>query len=807
MIRKIFLVAIICLNLFAQDTMPTTQNKIENTMPPKITVSEGIPAETNSSLPENWNVLDWKKHVENEANTSMPLNNSLPTNAQATVGSVFQQHSDIAFSGNYNELSSQALIANESLSGDNSIQNGYTSDFENSMIEESIDNPFVNLIDIPDTISCYIARDISFRWECPIDNMVYGGDIQSDGREARLKCENGCYSQKPCVNVGTADSNSTQEYLDLLCDFTANPSGCTYSYALSANGIRTINASFLATPENKQKYKLSVSTINDGNKFENLVTNMNNLIFDNNMTIRINKIAKNISFNISPILENNTTVGNVLINKITINMKENQKWICPSLQNIEVYEDNNMTYNCPSGNIVSLVGANSNSYSICNDGLYPADNQDGTFSSEQMCISMCKTGVKCEPNTTTMTTSTLEHSFREACLEGQPNCSNSNYDCKNARLSNEVIVNETVFDASRTPIITIQNSIAVAGTSRPRISNTQTGSETESEYQIIHREEWKDEAFQDMVNSAKYVISKTKIGEDSNSSSGYRKGITSGANYGQSSLSGVNSLSWNLKPKALDANNGQSYKLYALFEANIFYSGYNIEGNAVKKAKKVWYVKDSGSDVFHGIKFGDDIGYYELQKNVDENNITTLSKEFFPNIHATIDYKRFNTFSETWVAYSPASTLAPAFSTMVFDAQHQLPYWNIPLVENLNSLAYTMEGFVRRREPVPSSTKHYTGVFDGTGDGLLSLKVYVGYDINDLSYEEIFQKIDNEEFHEIYSMLEERLYKNAPRSDSSNTQLIDLYQYGPSNNTTIYATIKTKEEDIGKKGFIYVFFQ
>jgi hypothetical protein len=139
---------------------------------------------------------------------------------------------------------------------------------------------------------------------------------------------------------------------------------------------------------------------------------------------------------------------------------------------------------------------------------------------------------------------------------------------------------------------------------------------------------------------------------------------------------------------------------------------------------------------------------------------------------------------------------------------HNLPYWNIPVINDIGNLANELKGAVRRVENTTSGTiRHYNGNYDGTGDGMLVYSVYTGYSKNELDYEMIFDKIDAGEFLKIYKFKEERLYRNNPLSNTPESDLFEIYQYGPADSATVFVTIKPKQEDIGKKGFIYVFFQ
>ena len=292
---------LITIAVFAQDEMPSDKQKLENPMPAKVLVVDGVEPETNSTNPVNWNVTDFKKYIENETNGTLPLNSSLPTNTQSILNSINSKKAKTAFSGNYNQLTTGSLLANETFSDDDAIQKGFDEDLKDTIIGNSIDNPFVNLLDAPDAIKCYIARDIAFRWECPIDNMVYGGEMQSDGRNARLNCENNCFTQHSCAEVGSSKVDNNITYTDLECDFSANPSGCNFIYSISPTGIdvNTIKTHFEAN--NAKDFKLSVDVVDFKNESHNLITSMSGILIDDNLSINVYKSIKQLSLYLKPI--------------------------------------------------------------------------------------------------------------------------------------------------------------------------------------------------------------------------------------------------------------------------------------------------------------------------------------------------------------------------------------------------------------------------------------------------------------------------------------------------------------------------
>jgi len=802
-IKRIFVfvfVFLTFLNADSNNTTPSGVPRFENTLEPKAIIEKDMVVANDDDNITTYNIADLNKFLSENNNSTVKLNKNIATSTQAIMGGTLQ--ADTAYTSNPNKVTTPTLQNDNNFATDESVQNGFDDETKNSLLIKSMNNQYVKLLDIPDTINCYIARDISFRWECPTTNIVYGGDINSNGRSARLKCEEECYQQYSCQAIHSNLEDEMQTEKNFTCDFQINQNGCTYNKKFnSPKRVKNIYINF--EDDFDKNFKLTINTISPDNTNNFIIENTAGVLLENNTTIPINKNITGFNLQFIPISDNNATLN---VESISYNNKNGGSWICPILQNIDLYPENNITTTCSSGNVVTLTSENGSQYTICNDGLYGSDNSDGTFSTEEGCNSICKIGVTCRPNTTVMSTTELAHSFREGCIEGQAACNNETEDCKKARITKQVILNETVFDASSKGVKTVENTIAVDGVDRPRVNPIQpTGP---SDYEKIQREEWKDEAFKDMVLGSKYAISDIAIGEDSNASSGFRKGITSGTSYGSINANGVYSLSWNLKPRTLDVNNGIQYNLYAVIEVELFYYGYDQDANLIKKGKKIWYIKKNNSDDLEAIKYGDNIGRYEDSEVVDpDTNTSTFTSNFIENTTATIDYEHFNPILEEWVPYDPSSELAKSFKTMSFGI-HNLPYWNIPIINNIGNLTNELDGAVRSITDGQTGTvRHYSGAYDGTGDGMLAYTIYVGYSESKLDYEMLFDKIDSGEFPKIYKFKEDKLYRNKPKSNSPSNNLFEIYQYGGADSATIFVTIKPKPEDIGKKGFIYVFFQ
>ena len=756
----------------------TEDSNLTNPFPKAEVVKKNIPTAAKDENLSKWNISNWKNYFESKG-----ADNSVIGNTQAIVGGT--ETGKVALSSNPNFLTTDAVKENKNLK-DNPAVTGMDKSTQQEILSKSLNNVNVSLLNVPDSINCYITRDISFRWKCKYTGLTYGGAVDENGKAAKAKCINNCYEQKPCINVNPNSSEESIAVPKINCDFSKKKE-CSVSLALDKKRIvEKLIIDFSKKKENNN-YLIDISLTKADGTTRVLNKDLRRDLIDNNTTINIREALKNINLKVKRFNDNNTSKSDIL--DVKLKYKKNDKWICRALQDINNIDGGNYGYSCPSGSVVTFnVGGRT--YKICNNGGLGADNLDGTFSTESSCSSVCKVASECVPNFTTFTTDALK-TFREGCIEGQSGCSNARKDCKVSRLKGDKILNEVVFDASSNKRITIQNGVQVKGVDRPRIDPGEDLS-----FQRRNEEEWKDKAFKDMAAKSKYSLVSSAIGDNTEAQNAYRMQFVSGASYGVPGTA-TRELNWLLKPKAFEVNNERTYYLYAVLVANLGYHDYNEYGNLIKKRKQIWYIKTSENDNFKAIKIGYNLGY----SGVDDSNNTFYAK----SATSHLDDKTF--ISNNWVELSTSQS-AEYFKTIKF-GNNDKPYWTFPIVSNVNNLLYMLPGIVRSitKKNGAYDIYNYTGKFDGSGDGMLNYSVYTYYSTTPLTYAQLYQKIIDKEAKKIYKQGEEYLYKRDIRGDGIGNDNIKLFQYGTADKTTVYTRILPNKEDIGKKGFIYVFIQ
>ena len=137
---------------------------------------------------------------------------------------------------------------------------------------------------------------------------------------------------------------------------------------------------------------------------------------------------------------------------------------------------------------------------------------------------------------------------------------------------------------------------------------------------------------------------------------------------------------------------------------------------------------------------------------------------------------------------------------------------------------YSLPGIIRSIDKNgPNETKNYTGAFTGTGQVILGLKLYVKYtNETGISYSSVIDDIESGKWESVYDSTSSIASKQTVISDTKlasdaltyaktdqrkGNEDIEIFLYGKENNKTAYTRIKPKTEDLGKKGFVYIFAQ
>lgn len=663
---------------------------------------------------------------------------------------------------------------------------------------DAVTNSAVGLSDEPGQFKCFIARDIPFQYRCSKTLMIYGGGVNETGKKARDDCKSECYQQSLCYN---ANNGTITEPADV--DLTENPPSydfydkhMTYevSYNLNPNRItKAVTTEFsienrAGEPVPNKSFKADVYVTGEDGVERLLVKRNFMMSFGNMKSWHIERHASKIRM----VFYNEDSNGFIARSiYMTAEYKGENRWFCPLTQDISTLNIGSFADSCPSGETITVTSG-TKSATICVDGEKAGDNADGTFSSESACSSICRQGFACNAVQAVMSTEQVEN-FREGCIAGQTNCNDD--DCRIARLTDMTVLEEVSFDAEMTPTNTVISGNQVPGVARPRFTKEET-----LDFEARNIQEWKDGAYQDMIEQGRYNTTVHPIGEDTERSSAFAVGI--GTNPDGTS-NGLHELLWKVKPSAFETDSDTPYYMYAVLEVDVEYWAFSSDGKERPHRDRIFYIKNAMTDSFKPFVRYEDYGVVDL----DERGVPSIIKNEYSS-------PRSETFSgTTWVSLSPTG-MAPYFKTQNFVNPEF--YFTEKLVSDMQRINYALPGL--RRKVVsngPVETPSYTGYFDGTGDNVARIAAHVYYSKDKLTYGQVFSSIredndtpqEDDQFVKIYDTGFDKKSTRELISDSdeeSNPNL-DIFRYGKTDKTTVFFRIKPDPSLVGQKGFIYVF--
>lgn len=715
-------------------------------------------------------------------------------NTQALFGNT--QIGRASQTSDYNQVTRTNLLKNPKLKQIKSI-NAFNSQVRNDAISKAVSNDTIAINKSDEKLKCFITRNIPFRYKCSKTGVTFGGGMNESGVAALRDCINNCYIQSPCVNVSNGSNivkNTTLKFY---------PKGSQY---ISSNNLIKLNPDIITS-----KISFSLSYKDKEHVAKNILENLSD-----NITIIATKADGTTYYLVQNLKIADATPGNLYIGEriksikimmgsftkqyypkeidlnFQINQERREQWICPRVQDISLLPQTKFSYLCPSGHTVK-VGSGFHQYTICVDNNNFGDNANGTYSSKERCDSVCRITYSCIPDTTTMDTKILEN-FTEGCIQGQPNCTQKK--CQLARLSGAKILNEKVFDASRKYRETIVNSIQIENADRPKIL-------LRSDLSFIKRseQEWKDGAYKNMITNGTYNRTTQTLGQDTDVEYAYGQGITSGVAYGVPGVA-QRTIYLKLKPNAYSVDTNTNSYLYAMLKVDLEYFAYNINGKKIRKRNEIWYFKTSMGDTFVAKRFIKDYSVISL----DTNGLPQISiNEYATPQDLEFTAKEGNQ-EGSWMAISN-SELAPYFSVKKFTADKI--YHLYPIINTVGNLINTLPGiFHRRADYTTGSKKYYTGKRDGTAEAVVKYRIYTYMSPRKLTLKEFYDKVASGEAPMIYESLNPTATPNDLRGDGvSPENIIQIYTYGKIDKKSAFARIRPRRQDIGKKGFIFVFAQ
>lgn len=740
---------------------------------------------TNDSNVSKWNIKDFHQNNSQQRTDTGTIGSSQAEIRKGAMG-------EASLTVNPYELQTNELLKNENIKNIPAMT-AFDDNLRAETIAKASTNSFVSINKEDKTIECFITRDIPFQYQCEKTGLVYGGGMSEGGAWAKRECQNNCFEQFDCANV--SQENETQNLL--------NQKIITFTKGVDNNFTTTDAGEFLDESIVTDKIKYAPSFFKEGTLIadENLsvVSSLLDIYLiypdgqesllvekllikgtDQPQTLMVNARIKGYRFDV---FKNDETVDEISFS-VSLITRGSEKWICPEKQDITGYTAGEFAHLCPSGNVIDF-SMGFTSFKVCADAMNYGDNSDGTFSKKESCESICRIPFSCKPTTQVFSTAALE-TFREGCIQGQLNCEDEL--CEQARLAQVKVREEIVFDATKNFRKTVTSSAQIENTNRPRIVLREDKTFLERS-----KEEWKDNAYKNMTEQGTYSYTKNFLDEDTEDTQAYGSGVRSGVAYGKTGTSS-RSLYFKYKPKAFDVNVDENKYVYAFFRVYLDYYAYNPDGKKEIVRDEAWYFKTSESDTFKATRRTYD--YAQVVGSIVKGTEITI------NEHTSPEDKTFN--GTSWTSIS-SSELAPYFKIDNYkDAEYHYRY---RIVNSMGELINEIPGIAKRRDSfVKVAPRYYTGVKDGTAESISKFIAYGFVSKTQLKLSEIYEKVANDEIKPIYESISPQAYTSEIRGDEEGDEnILNIFHYGTVNNKSAFTTITPRENDVGKKAFIFVF--
>lgn len=813
---------------------------------------------SDSDNVRTWTPKNYLNHSEENGLTTGAIGNT-----QSTTSSM--PGSGVSLTRNPNAMTSESIKNDENLKNEPALTS-FDENLLNTVIAETTSKDATSAL-FDSNIKCYITRDISFKYKCNHTLMVFGDSMNSDGIQAKRECESECFEQYEAVEIQEEGSienididtidlvTKTQEELEEqlleteafenlkniaaaqveqeLTNGLYNTSEYLALDSTDIAGKKELERKFLYDTKEDRIKKVTekledekISEFLDKEIVHEKVVDSVYVLNTISFKYDINE-GKKAYFSISyeKASENNGVIHkaahrmllsgngtkaitiNEVVSKASISLFANEadvnatlsdikleyhggEYICPHHQDLSLANAGNFAYICPSGKLKNITKGYK-SYTICEDYGVVGDNLDGTFSKKESANAICKKNYSCKLVTSEMTTDILKE-FREGCVLGQDNCDVET--CKELRLSERTIVNENVFSANGELTPTIVNKNQIADVKRPRVLLRE-----DLDFQTRSAEEMKDAAYVNMITENTFRVTKYSIGENTESSDAFAIGMT---NLGSVIGSAVRSIYWIHKPESFNVDDTNK-KFHAILEVIVGKQQINESNEVVRYKDKIYYVKMPGLNKFKAFARIQDWGKNSFE--VNENGVEEFKHSDI--LTSSVKFESFNKDTKNWYSHS-SSLILEHFKKEKIDISEKYSI-RIPVVKDVANMLYYFPGVVKSiSKNGPYTTKVFDGKYDGTGETVQKVSIYtfVKNGNENITYQQIYDKINNEEIKPIYDSLAFNSYPQEVKDDAGNVNDdIQIYMYGKKEKMTGYTRIFPKKSDVGKKGFVYIF--
>ena len=722
---------------------------------------------TDSPDVKNWNTRDFQKHLDKNSKNSIVNSRSL-----------FDLNNEAIQSSNPDLMNSEYIDSKKTdTQWRNNIVNGLISSSTSSGNTGSLSGN-------QGTIKCYVSRDLPIRYKCPYTGLIISEDIKTSGLKAKTRCEDGCSEDLDCVSVKNNPVINIANVNNLSLKTSSDLSAFIEKEISSDDILDYLEFDLKVTDNNSTnkeeiKVKLSLSVYDYSQEIP-LIAEEDIPLGTYSRKVIIRNPTDKIYIKISRASEK----VHVEITNVKATYKLNSRFICGKIQDIAQSQAENFGYICPSGNLITFKTTQKD-YKICADYGLSGDYRDGSFSTLNSCRKVCKKQYKCTLDVRITDTAILQD-YREGCIAGQENCTLTSDTCKDLRLGGAKILNENVFNGRQEIKNTIINSNLVPGVTRPRLIL-----QADKTFLERSKEEWKDEAYLNMTTGFNYKTTLKKINEDTEVSYGYSYGIELMTSDGIP----IKSLYLDHKPSAFDVN-GVPFYFYMIAEVITEKYIYDSNGYLVNSKDKILYLKtDKEHDYFKA---------FAKKKNYSQNvEVDNKIVESLNNL-AQWEYSTYIAGVQRWVFHSKDQSAEYYKKEKILLTA---PYLRHKVLKNIRNFQKSLKGIMSSTNIVNGRvTKHYDGLHKSSGETIRKYKMYPYYSSEKATYSQIMEDIKNGIITPFYDSLSPGIYAKEVKDDNNSRRSdIKTFLYGATDKKNAYIQIKTKPNELNKKGFLFIF--
>jgi len=769
-----------------------------------------------------------KAFMENYARNLKGLSDNTQGNTEAAGSAFFQKNMQNATTLDINDLSS--LTTTHIKNVDENSSEARAIQF-NEAFYATTRSLMANL----KTISCYATRKLVNSYYCPLPGMensyFKGGDTRDENDIAKKDCEGLCEIQSSCLHKEMGkdidgavpitetvlsgdieitipvDDTMLGEYIEFNVenrykyDDTVDIDGSDYNITKAQQALM----------ESHHAVAVDFSVIQDDGNYTKIFTNYPLDLSETDSVLKVyftglRTSSVKVKF-YTPYAVEQKTLLRLVDNNLRSTLKSgrikyvsNEWWLCPAIHIKASATD------C-KGEIQQLT-IGSTVYPVCvtSEGQRREPTY-GAFFSQGSCEASCMKTAECVPtyrHLVGLDVYNISSDYSDieiGCTSAPSNTSCTTELCKQKFIEDSMPYLEKSWTSDDNVKITVSSGIPSATEPRPRI-NIEGGLSANgdaSEREKVNIQEMSEIAYTEMLQNDSYDISNYLVKDNIPSKS---------SNSILTNSSGELAMYWNLKANSHDYRDGNTYKLYAVFDVSSAFTPNtpafaNVDGAIPLRLDRTFIIKTPLG--YKIIKRKLNVAVLTEQQVGTGAEATTTSQWVETNELMMERYETFN--GDNFVTFDENSQ-ADSFKEMEFDGIKN--YETFLMFNSLKDLV-DIPGVLFINQTIQGSGTFFTRVYSGEKDlqkssYFNSVIAYGTYSNTGLTYKELIeQTVESEKSdHAFYSSIKSLPEGPIVSDGQYNLSKVKMYVTGSLGNMGVNVDFSPNSREEGKKTFIYM---